>query len=889
MPGHFTHIYTARRVADLLVDPDTTSFDIVGTPLHSIADGHTPLECGRIMQTWERFTALGAVGPDLFFFCQDYSSGPLAATEFQDDVLMLAMAAYYWGDAAKQDDYAPLLLLLEEVNGTFAEIARILIQLQKAWAAFVAVYNRTVKRFVDDVVTVLDDLTGGLIDEFTTAIQDLAHAILEVIEMEALTYHDIFSFFSLKMRKGWDEKGFLWSDMLHYRRTSQMAANLLTEARRQKQAGASPEQYDQFLAYILGWVCHIGTDVVGHSFVNEQCGGPFRTHYQRHHVIENHIDAHNYRASSPDASPGRTLPPDPMSATETYPDIDRSALVFSIAIDDKNPHGWQRPATLSDDPTEAKAQLDIDGELPDWLADGIVRAMIATYHDTAPQHIEPANLGGSVFQDGLADAEGAVRFLLSKAKIDVDRPLGELFAMIAPAPDIRVPYGYPLPWEVKVCYRFMISFYKLSFNDGFDLKMPKTPRFIEWPPASDFSDLASAPDFSGPSSGDPVEDVCNAIKAIIDWIKKEAEAALKLAGDLVKMLASPFTAGPRAILHALAMIGWNMATNAHEVLAHTGFVYPHGERLYPDGELAVPNEIDTLMITLGATDDAAFAAALADADDIMGTMDLATEGLGDLRDPLTPYPYLPVRALQTWSNDPNEYRRPRAYPSKSRRADSSFVPTPLEWWDVEAEMGRLGLSQDTRNWINERLGESKGLTVPGPYMAGDLPDQLFLGGHLGNPRARPEYESAYSPAITDALNREHIMLTRTIGNPLGDPIPFSSYLIGRILSGAGYPVDFNLDADRGYGYRCWDWTRNPAYTATNARNQPYVQPVVPPEGATMDGGANPWFGAEPPPKPGAAPEPGTQKLLQLQYIDTHVPQQDVQVGPTHDHPPGGIR
>ena len=37
-----------------------------------------------------------------------------------------------------------------------------------------------------------------------------------------------------------------------------------------------------------------------------------------------------------------------------------------------------------------------------------------------------------------------------------------------------MPPGYPLPWEVKLCYRFMISFYKLSFNDGFDLKKPRT-------------------------------------------------------------------------------------------------------------------------------------------------------------------------------------------------------------------------------------------------------------------------------------------------------------------------------------------------------------------------------------------------------------------------------
>src|SRR3954471_2996447 len=202
MPGHFTHIYTARRVADLLDDPHTTSFDVAGGVLKEVADGLSPQQCGQLMKTWERFTAIGAVGPDLFFFCQDYSSGPLAAAPFQDDILMLAMAAYYWYDAAKEDDYEPLLVLLAEVNGTFAEIVRMLIQLKKAWDEFVAVYNATVKKFVDDVVTVLDDLTGGLVEEFTTAITNLANAIIGVIEMEVLTYGDIFSWFSLKMRQG---------------------------------------------------------------------------------------------------------------------------------------------------------------------------------------------------------------------------------------------------------------------------------------------------------------------------------------------------------------------------------------------------------------------------------------------------------------------------------------------------------------------------------------------------------------------------------------------------------------------------------------------------------------------------------------------------------------
>ncbi len=856
MPGHFTHIYTARRVADLLADPQTTSFDLAGTSLGAAAGGRSPSECADLMKKWERFTAVGAVGPDLFFFCQDYSSGPLAAAPFQDDVLMLALAVWYWVDAAKEDDYEPLLVLLAEVNGTFAEIVRLLIKLKKLWDEFVKVWKATIGPFVDAAAAVLDDLTGGLVEEFTTALSNLAAALQELAEQELVSFADVFSWFSLKMRMGWDEQAFVWSDMLHYRRTSQMAANLLAEAERQHQAGASDEQHEQFLAYILGWVCHIGTDVVAHAFVNEQCGGPFRTHYQRHHLVENHMDAHNYR----EAGPGGSLPTDPMAATATYPDVDGSALVFSVALDDEHPEGWQRPADLPDDPDARKAALDVDGQLPDWLADGIVRALVATYHDKGLP--EPANLGGGPFQAGIGASHGAVQDLLDAAGIDIDRPLSELIDMIAPTPDFEVPPGYPLPWEVKFCYRFMISFYKLSFSQGFDLRKPKVPDIIIWPPASDLSDLASTPDFSGASSGDPVQDVCSALKSLFDWLLKEVEAAIKLAGDLVKMLASPFTYGARAGLHELAMIGWNIATNAHEILAHTGFVYPHGERRYPDGELAVPNEIDLPLITLGKTLDSAFTQALADAIDPFGNLDLGTDELGSDHDPQQPFPWLPVREVQDAAHKPNEFRRPWAHPGLSRRADGSLVPTPLEPWDVDAELDRLGLGQ-AKEAVHRALGKELGLTVPGPYQAGTMPEEMLRTANRGDATSRLQYEAAFTPVQTDLLNTTLLIQQREQHhNPLGDPVPFSAYLIGQILSEGGYPVDFNLDADRGYAYLCWDWNRSDR-TGKNARGQGYSLPDVAPEGSTTGDGGDDW--------PGAPPD-HTQVPLRLHYLERKRPQ-----------------
>src|SRR5580765_9120463 len=109
MPGHFTHIYTARRVADLLADGGFVDWPTgVDVP-------YEPEFCGTAMRDWEKFTAVGAIGPDLFYFSQDYNTNPVGQ---RSDLLMLALATYYWFDAAKEDDWEPLLIILEEVSST---------------------------------------------------------------------------------------------------------------------------------------------------------------------------------------------------------------------------------------------------------------------------------------------------------------------------------------------------------------------------------------------------------------------------------------------------------------------------------------------------------------------------------------------------------------------------------------------------------------------------------------------------------------------------------------------------------------------------------------------------------------------------------------------------
>lgn len=871
MPGHFTHIYTARRVADWLAgqkvfNPADHGDNVVA--LTGELTGISPAEAARVMTEWPRFTAIGAIGPDLFFFCQDYGGGPLAKTPYEDDALMLAMAIAYWVDAAADNDYAPMIALLAEVNSEFAQVVSFLLQLEKIWKDFLQAWNATIGPFVSALGTALDDLTGGLVSAAGDAINALVAALKQVALQELTSFQDLFSWFALKMRQGWDEQSFLWSDMLHYRRTTEVARNLLAEADRQFDQDNDAVKRDQFRAFALGWICHVGTDVIAHSFVNEQAGGPFRTHWQRHHLVENHIDAWNYRQ----AGPGGTLPADPdIAATPDYPDIGQSALHFAVAMDAANPNGWPRPAAPDD------TSVDKDGELPDWLAEGIVRALIATYHGKGDP--EPANLMGDGFYDNsLSDALTRAGAALTSAGITLAQPIEDLLKQVAPKPDFQIPAGYPLPWEVKLSYRFMITYYKKVFWGSFDLDKPRAPEVIIWPPASDWSNLASAPDLSGVNSSDPVEDICDAIAALIAWIAKEVEAVGQLVGDLIKALASPASYPLRLLLYQLAMLAWDITSATHDIMAHTGFMLPHGEQVYSDnGELKLSNEIDQGLINLGHSLDASFLQALTDAVDPFGNLDgQVTGSLHNPRD--RRYPFLPDRGKQEAATpnalgfDPNinEFRRPWAYPDLSRYSGPSqqLYPTPTEVSDIPAECEQAGLTAAEQGAVEDAVGQQAG-TVSGPYPVGVTPDQVLFRTNRAVPVSeRSAYEAASTPAVTDMLNVQLIgQDPEADHNPLGDPIQFSGYLMGQILSTATYDVDFNLDADRGFGYRCWDWIRDarqPPQTALNGRHQPYTVPQVEPEGSPVPSGAGDapaWPGAPSPDSPGRRETP-----IRLRYL-----------------------
>jgi hypothetical protein len=191
MPGHFTHIYTARRVADHLLTGQFPDW-----PKVPGLKGRDPVTCGKAMQKWEKFTAIGAIGPDLFYFCQDWNNDILGPVS---DELMLAIATYYFIDASKENDWEPLLIILDEAaNSQLADLLRFLIKLQKIWRDFVDGWNATVGP-MSPTSNLIDGLTGVLSSSRRAG--GLKVALKVIAEEELTTFADIFSGFDTVFRR----------------------------------------------------------------------------------------------------------------------------------------------------------------------------------------------------------------------------------------------------------------------------------------------------------------------------------------------------------------------------------------------------------------------------------------------------------------------------------------------------------------------------------------------------------------------------------------------------------------------------------------------------------------------------------------------------------------
>lgn len=200
---------------------------------------------------------LGAVGPDLFFWAPDYDVVQITYDMWQYieswiDIYDKCMAPIRWVKDQVGEIVEPVYDALEDYlpTNTIDLINTVLVELKE-----------TASLFSSAILNKIVDWTSPLYTQ------------------------TFFSGFTPPLQKNDPEAKWLWFDMLHYRKVGDFAKNLISNSKN----GTARER-----AYAYGYLSHIATDLMGHPYVNQIVGGPFRLHVQRHVTVENWMDTRAY-------------------------------------------------------------------------------------------------------------------------------------------------------------------------------------------------------------------------------------------------------------------------------------------------------------------------------------------------------------------------------------------------------------------------------------------------------------------------------------------------------------------------------------------------------------------------------------------------------------------
>ncbi len=700
MPGWYIHMETATMVAKRLQIADLPP-DATITPLDA-------QHLGELAHTWRNYLAAGAIGPDIFFLLPDF----------------------------KGDKGNVLLTVTNWVLSVWDTLD----------SEFVSKWEKWAQPAIDGVGDVLNQATGGVLQELGQALQELSSAITDAIIELFTQLYDWFGLLTSGVPQGYGDSAFFWSDMFHYRKTFEFAQALYKNA-----------TTDQHRAFALGWMSHCATDVTGHSFVNSKAGGPYRVHWQRHHLVENHMDAKAY---------------DAQHGTEPYGELDTSALHFRVAFrkgrqapyvgaDDAPAYDYFTgfPAyNTSDSAAGAKQRhdfFDLDtADLPDDLCDLIITTMEQVYGDADPKIL---NWDPSQFSD--LDSSGN-------------------------------PTGRPSRLALQNTFKLLYLYVKKTSTSGYAPRKPTAPPVFNdhTPPAPPGSSSGVNDDPS--RGGDPSDDSWNLLDlflAILGFLAWLAELGVWLATLPAALLADLATWPIRELLYEFAVEPlWSLYIAARKPLVMQGFLMPKTEEIMqslvelgvsPDGPLA------GLAAALNSPD--GFATASLPFDEKSGAdraypraivtdpKSVAEQVLG----------YLLPDPSCGQAEAPSEYLRPWKYPERDNRGNT--------------------------------VGWEAGLAASGPWSQGQ--DARVLMNHIpGDPAARVAYEKARTPDETDQVSTAQL----PGGHHLGDPVDYGTYVVSRLTSAGGLMPDFNLDADRGYAYHCWDWNRSGDKTVPKVTTDP---------------------------------------------------------------------
>ncbi len=591
---------------------------------------------------------------------------------------------------------------------------------------------------------ILNNLSGGTLQEIGLGLQEMGKAVEDAVLDLMTRLADWWGFLGSGVPKGVGETSFFWSDQLHYRKTYEFARQLFAKA-------STPQQQ----AFALGWMSHCAADVTGHGFVNEKCGGPWRLHWGRHHTLENFLDSDVYFKRH---------------GTEPYAELRTSALHFRLAFRHRNdaPYNGQ----YDDAPA-----YDYFGSLPDY-----VNAADPDFFRKKLWDLETADLSEDLCQL-IIDTMKSVYLNDDGANPPIARVPRVLTTEAAGLRDGTS--GRPSVWAIQETFSNLYLFLRFSTTSGYSPRRPPPPEVFDTaifdPPRFPGTDAGVSDDTTRggePGGKKSTWEWLLAVVAVVKWVIQLGIWLTTLPLAIVQQI---LMLPAREVLYYFAVLPmWHLYMVFRLPLVLDGFLHPMPEELTPGlTELGTGTDELGLLLLLALQTPSGFPPPTFTVGEPSGR----TAGAAHGGDPAYPRAMvtdsLLTIALHLGFN---------AMPLCGRPDRPSEFLSPWRYPD-ENHAGRAN-------------GWEPRLTLPGPFLVG-ADGTTLLSGSPGTSAARAAFEAATDEQATAAACSMHF----PAGGHLGDPVDYGLYLVGKLTDPNSQIPDFNLDADRGYGYHCWDWTR----------------------------------------------------------------------------------
>jgi alpha-beta hydrolase superfamily lysophospholipase len=470
MPGAGTHTTIIQHLADLAQSNPDPDFKKFLTDPNLNAQDWATYACPDALQS--RYAVLGAMGPDIFYLMLDYGGG-------QQQLEDLAV----------------------KTAGTFRCVGEL---------------TGEINNYIN---TAVDSFTEGVWSTIQETFTYLA-GILQNGLLDLLIDQNNFWFFFLPLRQVDDyRQNWYWADYLHYVNTGCFTQKLLDNCKDLQAASPDAPATKCLAAYALGYLTHYVADTIGHAYVNRIVESPWRNCWQRHHLVENFIDAYVWADWHDEG-------PKPVGATADEQTLD--TINSGSADPARDCAARLNYARLNDLCNIGSAGLDpiLDGtldEICNLIQQGLfdikatkVRQLAAPddpifttwaqfIADTIqeaypPDQVHPSRMGRYPSADDVAGAYGAYRVILSLATED----------------DVDQPQFPPIAGDLAAIWNQMVN----------DIKR----------------DVGSVPSPPAPATdqGFSIAALWDAVKAYVKWLGKVAEATLKVVGDV---FAAAFEAG----------------------------------------------------------------------------------------------------------------------------------------------------------------------------------------------------------------------------------------------------------------------------------------------------------------------------------------------------------